>query len=536
MTPEQVEKYSYLVPERSNVLLVAPTLVNEAPVTLMMLGGVFKEQGFEVSAAVNTFGSPLSRDDFVAAALKDDCRIVAISMLTIQVLNTYALVKAFKDAGMIVVLGGPHPTDCPEEGIDYGADIVVRGEGEETLRELCRYWKGESALALEEIAGITFRNAEGQIVSTEDREPVRDLSTLPPLNFDIIDEAQFQENEGPVKGYQRIFTSRGCPGQCTYCDNRVFCTLSYYPVEETVKEIKRRVEEYGITSFSIADDNFTSRKKHVYAFCEELAKIDHKVSWRVNSRANLVDPEMLKTMREAGCHLISFGTESGDVETLKRIKKGISLEQNLKAPFMAAEAGLQVFVNMMTGFPWETPESVQRTIDFIEKISSATFLFQVAGSIVPFPGTAMYQEYAEEYGFENYWLKEDYQHIGIQIYQNHPCPYSVSTFYQRHLFDDSFIRDDLFFRYSPEYKKKVKELVFAIGRHNLRSLYPGDSLKQNRLLWTSRLSYGLYDLSPQFEKSIGRQLFGGKRVGVEKKRDRANPEHRKEPSKTAAGR
>ena len=502
-----------------NFLLIYPTLITEAPITLAMLAPILTKNGFSVSAQVNTFKKPLNIEDFVKKAKETKADIVGISMLTFNVLFVYELIRALKKEGIFVIVGGAHPTDCPEEVIEAGADIAVMREGETTLEELCHYWKGEKKL--EDILGIVFRNSKGKIISTASR-PRMELTDLPLPDLEIFEKDAFTGDDGFIKGFHRIYTSRGCPGACTFCDWKIFGqTFKTYPVDKIIEEIKRRKEKYGITSFSIADDCFTVIPERVFDFCEKIKPL--KVAWRANSRANLVSFEMLKAMKEAGCHSVAFGLESGDPETLRRIGKGVSLEENIKAPKMAHEAGLEVYGCMMTGFPWETEENVGNNIKFIEEVWDSVSLFQVSGSLMPFPGTAIYRLFSKQYGFEKYWLNPKFQNAGIQIYQNIRNPYATSVFYQRLFFDDTYIQKECFFTYSENYKKKVREMVKKIGEHNLLFMFPQKPLKQKVFSLLARLSMFGYDWFP--EKRIGGLLFDwfgkrGTRSGIENLRDK----------------
>ncbi len=507
----------------AKVLLIYPTLISEAPITLAMLASVMQKEGFTVSALVNTFRRPLGINDYVSAAKEFGADVVGIRMLTYNVLNTYKIINALKREGLTVLVGGPHATDRPEEVINYGADIVIRNEGEDILRDICQYWNGRDGLSLETIGGITYRDVNGKICSTATRPILRDLAELPPPDLDVFDIDLFRQSDGLIKGFHRIYTSRGCPGRCTYCDLNVFGQkLRFWPVSAVIDEIKNRIEKYGITSFTIVDDCFTVSHKRVYEFCEQISKVSPKVVWRVNSRANLVNRQMLQAMKEAGCHLIIFGLESGDPETLRKVKKDVKLEDNINAPIIAAEAGMQVHANLMTGFPWETVESVNNNVKLIHEIRDAVYLYQVSGSLIPFPGAEIYNQYADIYGFRDYWLDDQYQEVGIQTYQNNINPYKSSTFYQRYLFDDRYIQEETFFNYSQEYKEKVWEMVYEIGRHNLETLYAESPLKQAMILFLSKISSKIYKLSPKLEMRLGGLLYRprkGKRSNVEGRMD-----------------
>ena len=96
--------------------------------------------------------------------------------------------------------------------------------------------------------------------------------------------------------------------------------------------MQRRVDMYGTTNFKIADDVFTVNKKHVDAFCKEVVKITPRVEWQAQTRAEFVNPEMMKQMKDAGCYLVNFGLENGDQETLTKMDKKCTVEQNTNAP------------------------------------------------------------------------------------------------------------------------------------------------------------------------------------------------------------
>ena len=489
-----------------NFLLIYPTQITEAPMTLAMLGAVIKQEGYQVHTCINTFAKPLGVEDFVRKAIEVKADYVGISMLTFRVLFVYDIVRELKSHGFKVILGGPHPTDCPEEGIEAGADIVVVGEGEETIREIL------SGKPLTEILGIVTKDFK------TGKRPRLDIDTLPLPDVEIFDPQQFLDEEGFVKGFHRIYTSRGCPGLCTFCDWKVFGQkFKEYDIRAVVDEIKRRRDIYGLRSFSLADDCFTVNAERVFEFCRLIK--GQGVNWRANSRANLVTEKMLQAMKDSGCHSVAFGLESGDPETLRKIAKGVTLEENIMAPKLAHKVGLEVYGCLMTGFPWETPANVENQIKFIHELWDDVSLFQVSGSLMPFPGAPIYRKYAPVYGFDKYWLKPDYQNFGIQVYQNAVNPFAVSTFYQRYLFDDTYIRDEYFFRYTPEYKQAVRRLVKEIGRHNLRFMFQGQPRKQQLYLAVANVSMAVSNIFPNLEKKVGGAIFHG-RSQIERIRDK----------------
>jgi anaerobic magnesium-protoporphyrin IX monomethyl ester cyclase len=486
------------------ILFIYPTMVTEVPMTLAGLSAIAKHKGWETKAVVNTFKRTLTTAEFVNEAISYKADIVAISMITFDVLFTYELIRKLRKAKLYVIVGGAHPTDCPEECLEAGANCVIVGEGEEQFKEILN----------------TYPNCKGGIMQKRERV---EINELPLPDLDVFDKELFKGEDGLIKGFHRIYTSRGCPGCCTFCDWKVFGQVfKEYDVKKIVEEIKRRRDVYGINNFSIADDCFTVNRERVIEFCKLIKPLG--VQWRANSRANLVDLEMLKEMKDSGCHSIAFGLESGDQETLMKIGKKVTLEDNIKAPKLAHEAGLEVYGCLMVGFPWEDAGHIKNNIKFIKELWNDVSLFQVSGSLMPFPGTAIYRQYSKRYGFENYWLKPEYQQFGIQVYQNALNPLRVSTFYQRYLFDDTYIQKEYFFTYTKEYKKAVRKMVWEIGKHNLLFMFPNRKLKQKFILGLSWLSMFMFDRFPNLEKDIGGLLFSifhskDRRVGIEKIRD-----------------
>ena len=523
-------------------LLCYPLTMGEIPRPLSMLAAVLRKNGFDVKTAVNTFKKPLKVNDYVQIAKEWKATHVGLSMYTLQVLESYEIIKAIKkELDVPVILGGAHPSSEPVEGIEAGADIIVRGEGEDTLRELCEYWKGElvegtnvdmtmltaedmtkanAAFAskrvnetraskdleqpltdtesindLSKIKSITYRDQNtGEIISTPPRALLSELDDLPSPLHDIFDDDAFRVNN-VIRGHHRLYTTRGCPGRCTYCNSGVFGSkIRCYSPETTMERIREVVNEHGITNFNIADDNFTTKKKHVFDYCEAIKREFPQVTWRVNSRVDFVNPEMLTAMKEAGCYMISYGVESGDQETLDRLRKGVTVQRNYDAIWQTYEAGIQVFANMMVGLPRETKENIKNGIKFFHDVKEAVHLFQLSGAIIPLPGTSMYYDLAPEYGFEKYWLNPDteMQAAGIQTWQNSTNPFAMSTFFQRNIFDDNFIATEKFFTYSKKHQSQLKKLMFLYGSHNLEKLYTNDTWKRRKIEALGQLSYFIY--------------------------------------------
>ncbi len=507
-----IKNVESLPDSQRNILFIYPGMITEAPMTLGMLGAVAKQEGWKAHAMVNTFKKPLAVEDYVHKAHEVKANLVGITMLTFNALETYKIVAGLKEAGFPVIMGGPHPTDNPQECLDRGANIVVRGEGEYPIRQILR----------------DFPNVPEGVIKGE---VPRNLSELPLPDLDVYDQSAFTDDEGFVRGFNRIHTSRACPAHCTFCASSVL-GHDWRPttVDRIIEDIQRRVDQYGITSIGFADDCFPVDKDRALDFCRRVHEIklkdsNQKLTIRLNSRVTLVDSELLKAFKDAGVYSIAFGLESFDELSLKRMGKNVTLQQNIEAPWMAHEAGLIVYGCLMIGFPWETSLSIQNQIKGMHEVWDAVSLFQVSGCLTPFPGTAIYKQFVNEYpSISEWWLDPRKQDHGIQVYQNAANPYAVSNFYQRVYFDDSYIRGEDFFPYTDEYKRSVAKFVQEVGSHNIPFMYPDRPITQQFTHLAAKASMIGEDLFPGMERKIGGWLFDrfgrkGERTGIEKQRD-----------------
>lgn len=487
-------------------MLIFPRPISEAPSGFAYLNAVLKSKGYEVKALVNTFKYYYTDEEILKEIETYKPNIVGFNLGTLQLLSTYKLIKKVPSSVTCILAGGPHATTCPEEVLNNGVDIVVRNEGEETLSELCDYLDqfdkdvlDKPFIDIKNVLGISYITAGGDIIHNLQR-PYKDFSELPKPDYSCFDLEKFKTSDGVVKGLHRIYCSRGCPNKCTFCDSAIFGRrVRYRPLEDVIAEIKYRNKTYGMTSFVIADDTFTASKKYVREFCYAMQKENPDIIWSCSTRANTIEENLLKLMRESGCYLIAFGIESADETTLERIKKHITLKQAHDAVDLCYKLGYRIFVNLMTGFPWEDVKAVENNISYIKQHFNQAYVFQVSGGIVPYPGTEIYEEYKDILG--KWWLKPSHQGYGQQIHQNSIEPYKVNTFYQRTLYDDTYIQEDKFFSYTKEYKKVVKKMAFLIGRRNLKNDYP-NPIRRFFIYSLCKLSRFVYEVNKNVEKKV----------------------------------
>jgi radical SAM superfamily enzyme YgiQ (UPF0313 family) len=187
------------------------------------------------------------------------------------------------------------------------------------------------------------------------------------------------------------------------------------------------------------------------------------LTWSAITRATMVTPALLAAMRRAGLVAVNFGVESGDDQILRAIKKGITIDHVVRALEWAKAEGLHTACNFMLGFPQETPAALERTLRFMERIAPLVDSFSTMGVLVPFPGTPLYEDYHRQYGFTDWWLREEYAR-----YEAPPPIDDFDRFY-RHYIDDANLELD-FFKYSPDMRELMRECMRYKAEHNLRKM------------------------------------------------------------------
>lgn len=311
--------------------------------------------------------------------------------------NALRLARRLRPAcpSALFVCGGAHATADPEGTLrEDDFDIAVIGEGEESFLELANVWRNGGMEHVHSVKGIAFRS-NGSVVSTGRRGRIADLDALPFPARHLF--APLERYRPTPASYRRlplgvVMTSRGCPSGCVFCDRAVFGEeLRLRDPKRVLEEVEELISRYGAREIRFFDDTFTFDRAHVEAICEGMRA--RPVPWTCLTRVANVDREMLAMMRRSHCWQVLYGLESGDDGVLARIGKGTTVEQNRKAVLWAHEAGLSVRADFLVGTPWETPQTLERTLAFAKGLPLDMAHFN---KFVPYPGTAIYRSLVRE--------------------------------------------------------------------------------------------------------------------------------------------
>jgi len=483
----------------SRILLIFPPSLYRnytPPLNLAYLGAVLEQQGNTVGvidASALYWRGSTSEIRKSAEAFAPDMIGITLNALFIQ--PGYETVRELRSMGVPIVAGGPHPSLLAHEALDHGVDIVVRGEGEETIGELVDFVNGKQTL--DQINGISFRR-QGFYRDNPDRPLITDLDRLPFPAKHLSDRRLYVEDSETYQAMGPIFSGRGCPARCSYCYKGVFGqTIRIRSAENVFLEMLDTYQRYGTTAFEFMDDAFSVDNRRVAELCQLiLARMPVPIRWQCTTRLDLTDRNLLELMHNAGCFRVFYGFESGDRETLRRVRKKLDLDNAIQVLRWTHETGIKSIVGFMYGFPWETEEQVNNTTKIIKRISRFVNEINPLGIMVPVPGTAIYKEYADQYGFKDWWLRDEY---GAKYRSNRYYP-----FFRRRFYNDFALLEDGFFPFPPRVRRAIIRGTRTIGWHNLRR--NNNLVKALILLGVVYLSMGIYRIHPSVEQWLFSRL------------------------------
>jgi len=297
----------------------------------------------------------------------------------------------------IYILGGHGPSPEPEFYIKKTkADIVVIGEGEETICELISTL--ETHKQLKEVEGIALYDGSKVIINKR-RPLIKDIDSIPFPAYDLFPIYYYRllrmphtSNSGFVIP---IISGRGCPFSCTFC-YRMDKGFRPRGNESIIEEIKFLKHTYGINYIAFFDELLMSSEERTVRICEDFIKAKLNIKWDCNGRLNYAKPDVLKLMKKAGCVFINYGIEAIDDNVLKNMKKALTVKQIYKGIEATLEAGISPGFNIIFGNIGDNRETLQKGVDFLLKYDDGAQMRTIR-PVTPYPGSPLYY-YAIEKG------------------------------------------------------------------------------------------------------------------------------------------
>jgi len=370
------------------------------PIGPLMITAVLQENGFTVSFQdYQTFqaADKPSVERFLSFMDVPES-LIGISVMCTALPTVLGAVSRFKTLrpDTTVILGGPSPTDAPHEIMDsFPVDIIVRGEGEETIVELTRALK--SGGALDSIKGITFRR-DGRVLSTPDRPRIEDLDRLPLPAYEHVSFDDY--------GRQAlIITSRGCPYRCSFCSSHSIWQrrMTYRGAEHVTRELKRLQGE--IDRYAYYDDTFVLDPQRAVALQRQVLDSGIGLPWSCSGRVNHMTRDFLTELRDLGCQEIFYGLESGSDRVLKLISKQFTSAEAERVVLESAQILPKVHTSYMWGFPFETMDDFFATMLVLTRDMQLDNVRPQITLLTPLPASLLAQEYSASLAFSPDWQR-----------------------------------------------------------------------------------------------------------------------------------
>lgn len=357
------------------------------PLGLLYLSSHLKRCGINVGVFDGTF-RPF--EDFARTVQREKPPVVGFAVNLMTKRHVLRMIAIAKQSGARVLVGGPDPPHHAKAYLDAGADVVVIGEGEQTIEELL------PALAnggdLSGIAGIAFADAGGTLVRTAPRALLPDLDAQPFPDRDAIDLPSYlsawRERHGV--GTVSLITARGCPYTCTWCSRSVFGeTHRRRSITNVADEVEGIVDRYHPERLWYADDVFAIHRGWTLKYAAELEKRRLRLPFECISRAERIDDDVADALVSLGCFRVWIGSESGSQRILDAMKRKVTLDQVREASAKLKRRGIEVGMFIMLGFDGEEMSDLRDTVDHLKKTAPDVFLTTVS---YPIKGTPYYAQ------------------------------------------------------------------------------------------------------------------------------------------------
>ncbi|MBU1031241.1 MAG: radical SAM protein [Nanoarchaeota archaeon] len=344
--------------------------------------------------------------------------------------STKELAKKIRKRGFkqLLIVGGADPTAEPENYVDF-FDIVAVGEGEETFKEILEH------KPLKEINGLCYLK-NNQIVYTNPRKLIKNLDLIPTPAWDLLPIKKYKPETLCIKyklPFMLMMTSRGCPHNCSYCAaNVLFPKFRQKSLKKIMKEIKELYYRYKIRTITFGDSTFTINKSRVKKLCNFIIKNNIKIRWNIETRADSLDYDLLRIMKQAGCYYINLGVQTFQKEALKKIHRLLFFDKVAEIVSNCKKIGIITRLEFILGLPTETKESMRNTF---QKANELNPDFVSYYPLISLPKTELTKA-----GYQSPYSKKELEELAIEGYKQFyfRVNYILSRF--KHLWNPIYVK------------------------------------------------------------------------------------------------
>jgi len=380
--------------------LYAAGYVRQAGYSVALFDSMFAERPEELKNAIRTH-----KPRFLVL-FEDNFNYLSKMCLTRMRDAAFVMISLAKQHGCTVIVSGSDATDHTEDYLNHGVDYLLAGEGEHSLRALLDALTGRLPSSPEDIAGLVFRRDEN-LVHTEPRGFIKDLDVLPKPARDLVAMERYERAWRSRHGYysMNMVTTRGCPFKCNWCAKPIYGNRysSHSPgyVAQELKEVKER---YHPDHIWFADDIFGLKPGWVSQFSHRVSLLDAKTPFKIQARVDLLDEDVVASLKTAGCDMAWVGAESGSQKILDAMDKGTTVQQIHSAAERLHRHGIKVGLFLQFGYPGETREDIDRTVRMVHACVPDDIGISVS---YPLPGTRFYERVKQQMIHKQNWTDSD---------------------------------------------------------------------------------------------------------------------------------
>lgn len=359
------------------------------PLGILYISSYLKSRGFDVNVYDTTFSNRAAIREYLLRERPPVVGFYCNLMTRSKVIPTIAIAK---EAGSLVIVGGPEPANYAEEYLAHGADIVVIGEGELTLEDLLPHLARYGPTGMEHIQGIVYRDGNGRVVRTEARAYIKDITALPFPDRAAIDIPRYVDTWRTHHGLGSVslITARGCPYSCKWCSHAVYgYTHRRRTPENVADELQLIIDTYQPDMAWYADDVFTIHKSWFFKYAEELKQRGIRIPFETISREDRLNEDIIRTLAEMGAFRIWIGAESGSQKILDAMNRKTKAERVREMVQMLQKYGIEAGMFIMLGYDGEEQSDLEASVDLLKRSNPNLFLTTVA---YPIKNTPYYNE------------------------------------------------------------------------------------------------------------------------------------------------
>ncbi len=319
----------------------------------------------------------------------------------------FVMQELAKKARCKVIVSSSDASDHYKKYLEHSADFVIIGEGEKSLLELVQ-GINNGLPNFANIQGIAYKNKDLEIVKTAPRAVSANLDEFPLPAWDLVDIKPYRERWMQKHGYFSInvATTRGCPYKCNWCAKPIYGNkYNMRSVSHVVQELTYLKEKFNFDHIWFCDDIFGLKRSWVSDFADEVQKLDLKFRYKIQSRADLlVQEQYVTSLALSGCDEVWMGAESGSQKILDAMDKGTTVDEIRKARALLKTHNIKAALFLQFGYPGETSEDVQSTIDLVKELMPDDIGISVS---YPLPGTVFYERVKKDLREKTNWTDSD---------------------------------------------------------------------------------------------------------------------------------